>query len=158
MTMGPRKPSKPYSKKEPPVYIQDNIEHLIIGDSITQGINENKFHKNFGTKVVSLRGMGIIEIHEYLDQVVFKRGNPKNIIIHTGSNHIKKLTTDEMGNRFEELREFVKNKFGTSKIIISMIIDRFGNEEFKQKVQTFNTVLKDIRKRLKVQYTFSTMK
>ena len=56
MTMDPRKPFKSYSeritnKKEPPVHIQDNIEHLIIGDSIIQGINENKFHKNFGTKV-----------------------------------------------------------------------------------------------------------
>ena len=59
-----------------------------------------------------------------------------------------------MENRFEELIEFVKNKFGTSKIIISMVKDRFGNEEFKQKVQSFNTVLKDICKRLKVQYVF----
>ena len=160
MTMGPRKPPKSYSerttnKKEPPVYIQDNIEHLIIEDSIIQGINKSKFHKNFRTEVVSLRGKGIIEVHEYLDQVIFKRGNPKNIIIHTGTNDIKKLTIDKMENRFEELIEFVKNKFSTSKIIIIyMVIDRFGNEEFKQKVQTFNTVLKDICKRLKVQYVF----
>ena len=159
MTMDPKKPFESYSeritnKKEPPVHIQDNIEHLIIGDSIIQGINENKFHKNFGTKVVPLRGKGIIEVCEYLDQVIFKRGNPKNIIIHTGSNDINKLTIDEMENRFEELIEFVKNKFGASKIIISMVIDRFGNDEFKQKVQSFNTVLKDICKRLKVQYVF----
>ena len=161
MTMDPRTPFKSYSerttnKKEPPVQIQDTIEHLIIGNSIIPGINENKFHKNFGTKVVSLRGKGIVEIHEYLDQVIFKRGNPKNIIIHTGSNDINKLTIDEMENRFEELIEFVKNKFGTSKITISMVIhvDRFGNEEFKQKVQSFNTVLKDICKRLRVQYVF----
>ena len=59
-----------------------------------------------------------------------------------------------MGNRFEELIEFVKNKFRISKIIISMVIDRFSNEEFKQRVQTFNTVLKDICKRFKVQYVF----
>ena len=85
--------------------------------------------------------------------MLFKRGNPKNIIIHTGSNDIKKLTIDETENRFEKL-EFVKNKFSTSKIIISMVIDRFGNEEFKQKVQTFSTVLKDICKILKVQYVF----
>ena len=43
MTMGPRKPTKSYSerttiKKEPPVYIQDNIEHLIIGDSIMNNL------------------------------------------------------------------------------------------------------------------------
>ena len=111
MTMGPRKPptelysERTTNKKEPPVYIQDNMEHLIIGDSIIQGINENKFHNSFGTKVVSLRGKGIIEVHEYLDKVLFKRGNPKNIIIHTGSNDIKKLTIDEMENRFEELIE-----------------------------------------------------
>ena len=96
MTMDPRKPFKSYSeritnKKEPPVHIQDNTEHLIIGDLIIQDINENKFHKNFGMKVVSLRGKGIIEVHEYLDQVIFKRGNPKSIIIHTGSNDINKI-------------------------------------------------------------------
>ena len=122
MTMGPRKPPKSYSertanKKEPPVYIQYSIEHLIIGDSIIQGINENRFHKNFGTKVVSLRGKGTFEVHQYLDQVLFKRGNPKNIIICTRSNDIKKLTIDEMENKYEELIEFVKNKFSTSKII-----------------------------------------
>ena len=101
MTIDPSKPFKSYSeritnKKEPPVHIHDNIAHLIIGDSIIQGINENKFHKNFGMKVASLRGKGIIEVHEYLDQVIFKRGNPKNIIIHTGSNDVNKLTIDEM--------------------------------------------------------------
>ena len=35
-----------------------------------------------------------------------------------------------------------------------MVIHRFGDEEFKQKVQTFNTALKDIRKRRKAQYVF----
>ena len=119
MIMGQRKPPISYSekttdKKESPIYIQDNIEHLIIGDSIIQGINENKFQKNFGTKVVQLRGKDMIDVQEYLDQVILKRGNPTNIIhTCTGSNDTKKLTIDEIENRFEELIEFLRNKFST---------------------------------------------
>ena len=56
MSMDPRKPFKSYSeritnKKEPPVHIQDNIEHLLTGDSIIQDINENNFTKTLKRKL-----------------------------------------------------------------------------------------------------------
>ena len=41
--------------------IHESVEHLIIDDSLIQGIKENLFHKNATTKVVSLRGKGIKE-------------------------------------------------------------------------------------------------
>ena len=47
----------------------------------------------------------------------------------------------------------MKKKFDSSKIIISMVINRF-NEEFNRKAQTFNTAIKAICKNLKVLHLF----
>ena len=50
--------------------IHETIEHLIIGDSLVQGIKENLFHKNTTTKVVPLRGKGIKQAYEFLDETI----------------------------------------------------------------------------------------
>ena len=135
----------------------NSVEHLIIGDSLVQGIKETLFHKNATTKVVSLRGKGIKEVYEFLDKVIFTEGKPKNIIIHIGSNDLTKVKSVEEGKnleiKYEELISMVKKKFDSSKIIISMVINRF-NEEFNRKAQTFNTAIKAICKNLKVLYLF----
>ena len=137
--------------------IYESVEHLIIGDSLVQRIKETLFHKNATTKVVSLRGKGIKEVYEFLDKVIFTEGKPKNIIIHIGSNDLTKVKSVEEGKsleiKYEELISMVKKKFDSSKIIISMVINRF-NEEFNRKAQTFNTAIKAICKNLKVLYLF----
>ena len=45
----------------------------------------------------------------------------------------------------------VKKKFDYSKIIISMVINRF-NEEFNLKAQNFNTAIKAICKSFEIKY------
>ena len=107
--------------------------------------------------MVSLRGKGIKEVYELLDKVIFTEGKPKNIIIHIGSNDLTKVKSVEEGKnleiKYEELISMVKKKFDSSKIIMSMVINRF-NEEFNRKAQTFNTAIKAICKNLKVLYLF----
>ena len=106
--------------------------------------------------MVALRGKGIKEAYEFLEKTVFTKGKPKNIIIYTGSYDLTKVKSDKEGNsaiKHEELISVVKKKFGSSKIIISMVINRF-NEEFNRKAQTFNTAIKAICKNLKVLYLF----
>ena len=133
--------------------IHESVEHLIIGDSLVQGIKETLFHKNATTKVVSLTGKGIKEVYEFLDKAIFTEGKPKIIIIHIGSNDLTKVKSVEEGKNleiiYEEMISMVKKKFDSSKIIISMVINRF-NEEFNRKAQTFNTAIKSISKNLKV--------
>ena len=110
--------------------IHESVEHLIIGDSLVQGIKETLFHKNATTKVVSLRGKGIKEVYEFLDKAIFTEGKPKNIIIHIGSNDLTEVKSVEEGKnleiKYEELISMVKKKFDSSKIIISMVINRFN--------------------------------
>ena len=107
--------------------------------------------------MVCLSGKGIKEVYEFLDKVIFTEGKPKNIIIHKGSNDLTKVkSVEEEKNleiKYEELISMVKKKFDSSKIIISMVINRF-NEEFNRKAQTFNTAIKAICKNLKVLYLF----
>ena len=137
--------------------IHESVEHLIIGDSLVQGIKENLFHKNAATKVVSLRRKGIKEAYEFLDKAIFTKGKPKNIIIHIGPNDLTKVKLVEggknLGIKYGELISMVKKKFDSLKIIISMVINRF-NKEFNRKPQTFNTAIKAICKNLKVLYLF----
>ena len=57
--------------------IHESVQHLIIGDSLVQGIKENLFHKNAATKVVPHRGKGIKEAYEFLDKAIFTTGKPK---------------------------------------------------------------------------------
>ena len=125
--------------------IHESIEHLIIGDPLVQGIKENLLHKNTTTKVVPLRGKGIKEAYEFLDKAIITKGKPKNIIIHIESSDLTKVKSVEEGKyleiKYEELMSMVKKKFDSSKIILSMVINRF-NEEFSRKAQTFNTTIK----------------
>ena len=73
----------------------ESIEHLIIGDSLVQGIKENLFHKNATTKVLPLKGKGIKEAYEFVDKAIFTKGKPKNIITHIGSNDLTKVKSVE---------------------------------------------------------------
>ena len=43
---------------------ENDIHHLIIGDSIIQRIKGSLFHKGKNTQVVSLRGKGVTEVKE----------------------------------------------------------------------------------------------
>ena len=109
--------------------------------------------------MVPLRGKRIKEAYEFLDKARFTKGKPKNIIIHIGSNDLTKVkSVEERKNlkkeiKYEELIPTVKKKFDSSKIIISIVINRF-NEEFNRKALTFNTAIKAICKNLKVLYLF----
>ena len=67
---------------------ENDIHHLIIGHSIIQGIKGSLFHKGKSTQVVSLRGQGVTEVKEYIQKMSTQ---PKNIIIHCGSNDLIKI-------------------------------------------------------------------
>ena len=66
---------------------ENDIHHLIIGDSIIRE-KGSLFHKGKNTQVVSLRGKGVTEVKEYIQKMSTQ---PKNIIIHCGSNDLIKI-------------------------------------------------------------------
>ena len=117
------------------------MHHLIIGDSIIQGIKGSLFHKGKNTEVVSLRGKGVTEVKEYIQKVSTQS---KNIIIHCGSNNLIKNTTEDVKNKAAILTAIIQEKFKNSKILISIPIYRLGNEPFNRKTQKFGSLVKEL--------------
>ena len=99
----------------------NKLEHLIIGDSISQNISSDKFHKGKKTKIITQRGKGIDNIIDYLHQTEL---DPKNLIIHTGSNDIANMDIDNVKERFESLFDIIIKEFKNSKVHISVPINR----------------------------------
>ena len=130
---------------------ENEIHHLIIGDSIIQGIKGSLFHKGKNTQVVSLRGKGVTEVKEYIQKMSTQ---PKNIIIHCGSNDLVKSTSEDVSNKVAILIDIIKEKFKNSKILISIPLYRLGNEPFNRKIQKFGSLVKELCMEKRVTFMF----
>ena len=64
------------------------------------------------------------------------------------------MSVQEIESKFESLIELLRNKFSSSQIVISMIIDRLDDYEFKRKAQIINSKVKEICREQKVQDVF----
>ena len=83
--------------------LPDDLQYLIIGDSIVQGIKNQQFHKGQNTKVISLRGKGLQEVRKYFQSVLLEGSQPKNIVIPVGSNDILNDTAENFIKEYETL-------------------------------------------------------
>ena len=110
--------------------LPDDLQHLIVGDSIVQGIKNQQFHKGQNTKVISLRGRGLQEVRKYFQSVLLEGSQPKNIFIHVGSNDVLNDTAENFIKEYETLIEEIKIKFQDSKLFVSLIIQKVNNEHF----------------------------
>ena len=119
----------------------NKLEHLIIGDSIIQNISSDKFHKGKKTKIITQRGKGIDNVMDYLHQTEL---DPKNLIIHTGSNDIANMDVDNVKEKFESLFDIIIKKFKNSKVYISVPINRYGNSSFNRNISKLGTFIKEI--------------
>ena len=111
----------------------DDLQHLIIGDSIDQGIKSQQFHKGQNTKVISLRGKGLQEVRKYFQSVLLEGSQPENIFIHVGSNDVLNDTAENFIKEYESLIEEIKIKFQDSKLFVSLIIQKVNNGHFNKK-------------------------
>ena len=111
----------------------NKLEHLIIGDSITQNISSDKFHKGKRTKIITLREKGIE--HQIPN---------KNLIIHTGSNDITNMDIDNVKEKFESLFDIIIKKFKNNKIYTSVPINCYRNSSFNRKISKLDTFIKEI--------------
>ena len=115
--------------------LSDDLQHLIVGDSIVQGIKNQQFYKGQTTKVISLRGKGSQEVRKYFQSVSLEGSQPKNIFIHVGSNDVLNDTAEKFKKEYETLIEEIKIKFQDSKLFVSLIIQKVNNE---------NTLIKNL--------------
>ena len=69
---------------------------------------------------------------------------PKNIIIHCGSNDLMKNTSEDVKNKISILIDIIQEKFKNSKIVISIPLYRLGYEPFNRKTQKFGSLVKEL--------------
>ena len=87
---------------------------------------------------MSLRGKGVTEVKEYIQKMSTQ---PKNIIIHCGSNDFIKNTSEDVKNKVAILIDIIQEKFKNSKILISIPLYRLGNDK---KTQKFGSLVKEL--------------
>ena len=73
--------------KELPAHLSQRYDHIVIGDSIVSGISYKRFVPDESTLKISLRGKGIKDVHQYInDKLNNLSEDPSDIFIHVGSN------------------------------------------------------------------------
>ena len=131
-----------------------DLQHLIVGDSIIQGIKEQIFHKGQRTKIVSLKGKGMNEVRDHIERMSIQGKDPQNITIHVGSNDLNHYSPELLSKKFEDLIEYIQEKLRFSKILISLVLQKMGNYQFNRKAREVNQLLKDLCMNKKVSYVF----
>lgn len=111
---------------------------VIIGDSILNGVNERGIKsKNFSVSIQPYSGANSNDIVDYIKPII--RKSPDNIIIHMGTNDLKKnINTIE---NLEKICDYSKNNSKNTKIVISTLTIRADDKELGKKAKELNVSL-----------------
>ena len=114
---------------------------IIIGDSMLNGIEENKLSmKHRNVKVRNFPGANIDDMSDYIKPILSRK--PKNIILHIGTNDCINSTPGQIYAKIQNLTIAIKEKLPNANIIISSIINRKDNTKAQENVSQFNFILK----------------
>ena len=103
---------------------------------------------------MSLKGKGINEVRENIERMSIQGKDPQNIIIHVGSNDLNQHSPELLSKEFEDLIEYIQEKYRFSKILISLVLQKMGNYQFDRKAREVNQLLKDLCLNKKVSCVF----
>ena len=134
--------------KELPAHLSQRYDHIVIGDSIVSGISYKRFVPDESTLKISLRGKGIKDVHQYInDKLNNLSEDPSNIFLHVGSNDLQNGTSPEnLLTLTEELGGCLIHHFPHSTVIFSSVLNRIGNDDFNQSAKVYNNLLSDLCK------------
>ena len=104
---------------------------VIIGDSILNGVNERGIKsKHFSVSIQPYSGANSNDIVDYIKPII--RKSPDDIIIHMGTNDLKKnINTIE---NLEKICDYSKNNSKNTKIVISTLTIRADDKELGKKI------------------------
>ena len=88
---------------------------LIVGDSILNGIQENRMSFNGSIKVRPFPGAVVNDFYNYLEPLMEKK--PEKLIIHAGSNDALDKTAEEIFNDLIQLKSYIKQRFCIDAVI-----------------------------------------
>ena len=71
-----------------------------------------------------------------------------------GSNDLNQYSPELLSKEFEDLIEYIQEKYRFSKILISLVLQKMGNYQFNRKAREINQLLKDLCLNKKISYVF----
>ena len=94
------------------------MEQLIVGDSIINGVIEERINKkDRPVKVRNFPGATVADMEHYLIPIIQKK--PSNIIFHVGTNDATNLPSRTVLDNLLKLKALVKDSLATCKVFIS---------------------------------------
>jgi hypothetical protein len=118
-----------------------NDTTFVIGDSMLNGIDEKKIGRN--VKVRYFPGATIEDMYNYAAPILKKQ--PKNIIVHIGTNNAKTETSNEIIDKLLSLKHHIEKESPHSNVIISSMINRIDDAKASLTARQFNKHLKQLK-------------
>ena len=126
------------------------VDSVICGDSIIRDLVEGKFNKRGKTtKLVKCSGKGFDIISETLQNLNVDKTHVKSLIIHAGTNDIKRYNLETIEAKASHLIDSVKAMYPNAEIFISSILPRgfsYNSTKLEHKLLVVNRILHRICK------------
>ena len=111
---------------------------LVIGDSLLQGLNENRL-KKYKAKIRCLPGCKVDDLYDYSIPLLKKK--PTNIIIHCGTNDISNKTAGMVINELKNLKNHIEEQNPGINVYFSAPICRTDDNTLNKKLQEVTAYL-----------------
>ena len=114
---------------------------LVIGDSMLEGLDEQKMSSKRVVKVRKFPGATTDNMYHYLMPLIQKQ--PDNVILHRGRNDASFCNSSETVNSILNLRSFISQKLRNANIILSKQIMRSDTAAGKVTIEEVKKQLND---------------
>lgn len=134
------------------IMIQPRSDHhwptntvLITGDSMLNGIQEERLNKNLNVKVRPFPGAKVNDMYDYIAPLLRKM--PTYIILHIGCNDAQEKTSSEIFNDILRLKTHIETKLPTVEVYLSCPVIRVDSAKagltlchLTRKMMTINAI------------------
>jgi hypothetical protein len=118
-----------------------NETTLVVGDSILNGLDEQRMTASNNVKVRCFPGATVDDMNDYIKPLMKKK--PKTIIFHVGTNNDVNETSGVILEKILTLKKSVEFALPTCKVILSTLINRTDNAKAAVTVNNLNRHLKE---------------
>ena len=119
----------------------NNPVTIIVGDSMIKGLRPDKISKSVKhkTQIKSFPGATVEDLNDYIKPSLKRK--PKNIILHVGTNDLKRKNAKDIATKIDKLCKSIKSDHPQMSVSVSEIIHREDNQELMKKVMAVNKEL-----------------
>ena len=110
----------------------NNPVTIIVGDSMIKGLRPDKISKSVKhkTQIKSFPGATVEDLN-YIKPSL--KRNPKNIILHVGTNDLKRKNAKDIATHIDKLCKSIKSDHPQMSVSVSEIIHQEDNQELTKK-------------------------